>query len=85
MQKSPRTPTVQVQVLYAEGCPHAAATIELVRRVSEDTGIAIALHPTLVETEEQAIRSRFAGSPTVLVDGLDIVPAARHQASYGLG
>jgi hypothetical protein len=85
MHHLPVLPTVRVEILHTRGCPHQTATAELVRGVAEDMGIPIRLHKTLIESEEQAIRLRFVGSPTVLVNGLDIVPEARHYGSYGLG
>ena len=85
MQELPAPPPVRIQVLYTEGWQNASATADLVRSVAADMAIPIQLRKTLVESEEQAIGVRFVGSPTVLVNGLDIVPAARHHASYGLG
>jgi hypothetical protein len=37
-----------------------------------------------VESEEDARRSRFLGSPTVRVDGRDIEPGADRRTDYGL-
>jgi hypothetical protein len=65
---------MRVEFLWWEGCPsHPEALAEL-RDVlrSED------LDPDLVErreieTDEQAARERFPGSPTILIDGEDVV------------
>jgi hypothetical protein len=37
-----------------------------------------------IPTPEEAQQRRFLGSPTVLVNGVDIDPNARQQVSYGL-
>jgi hypothetical protein len=87
---SPTTPEqellaqVDVQVLHTEGCPHAPATLDLIRDVAAQMGMQIRLRKTLVESAEQADETRFLGSPTVQVNGLDIDPAARRSVSYGL-
>jgi hypothetical protein len=47
-------------------------------------GIQIRLRKALVDSAEQADETRFLGSPTVQVNGLDIDPAARKSGSYGL-
>ncbi len=49
------------------------AAIEAVRKVAEPTGTAIRLRKILVESEAEAQRHRFVSSPTVRVDGRDIV------------
>jgi len=38
-----------------------------------------------VTTAQEAAEWRFLGSPTLRLNGLDIEPAARHRADYGLG
>jgi hypothetical protein len=66
---------MRVEFLWWDGCPsHPEALAEL-RDVlrSED------LNPDLVEgreieTDEQAARERFPGSPTILIDGEDVIP-----------
>jgi hypothetical protein len=66
---------MRVEFLWWEGCPsHPGALAEL-RDVlrSED------LDPDVVErreitTDEQAVRERFPGSPTILIDGEDVIP-----------
>lgn len=84
MQESrPSQIEVVVQVLYAEGCPHTPGAIELIKDVALEMGVQICLSETLIESVEQAEEMRFLGSPTVLVSGLDIDPAARNSTSYG--
>jgi len=51
--------------------------------VAEAIGIQIQISKRLIETARQAEEMRFLGSPTVLVDDLDMDPAARESVSYG--
>jgi hypothetical protein len=66
---------VTIELLYWEGCPsHPQALAEL-REALADLGRAQdAVVLRRVETEEEAARLGFAGSPTIRVDGFDPVP-----------
>ncbi len=72
-----------VTVLYAEGCPATADTIRLLRECAAESEIPIELRTERVETQDDADRTRFLGSPTVLVDGLDIDPSVRGSYVFG--
>ncbi len=63
---------MEVRLLYFADCPHwrlAEARLRAALAGLEDTGSAVTHE--LVETPEQAERTGFRGSPTILVDGLD--------------
>ena len=62
---------MKVQLLVFSGCPHAAAARALIERVLASNGRAEfeELDTTAEETPE---RLRGWGSPTILVDGVDI-------------
>jgi hypothetical protein len=58
---------------YFEGCPNAKATLENLSEVRgdlsiSDNGISIVEVPDI----ESAEKNRFQGSPTILVNGIDI-------------
>jgi len=74
----------RIQVLFFSGCPHASATVDLVRRTAIACGLSDAVESIRVDTQEDAARHRFIGSPTVRVDGEDIEPAARRRTHYTL-
>jgi len=63
---------VKIEVLYSPGCPHHLAAIEFIHEILAETGIAAQIELIRVETEEEARRLEFIGSPTVRVDGLDV-------------
>jgi hypothetical protein len=73
---------MRVELLWWEGCPSwPKALAEL-----EETMTALGLDPGTVElreveSDEQAERERFPGSPTIRIDGSDIVPATGEPAS----
>lgn len=73
---------MQVQVLYFEGCPNYKRTVQLARDVIRDLGLHVAVEEVEVSSIEDAERLRFLGSPTVLVNSVDIEPSARSSTAY---
>ena len=70
-------------LLYVDDCPHWQETHARVLQALRDTGAsegALTLHR--VDTDEQARRLSFRGSPTVLVNGED--PFADGSAPAGM-
>ena len=75
---------MQIDILYFEGCPHHIPTVERVKQIVAEMGLTIPVTEVQITTPEEAQQRRFLGSPTVLVDGVDIDPDARQRASYGV-
>ena len=73
-----------IDVLYFEDCPNYEPTVDLVQRTVEALGVSAEVRRIAVETIEAAERIRFLGSPSVLVDGVDIDPGAHDRSDYGL-
>ena len=58
---------------YFDGCPHSQATLRNLDQVRVELGIpSDEIQVVLVRDPVEADRLNFAGSPTVLVDGVDI-------------
>jgi len=74
---------VKVQVLFFEGCPNHEPTVDLAREVVAELGLDTQVEEVEVRTSEDVKRLRFLGSPTVLVDGIDIEPSARGRTDIG--
>lgn len=66
---------ITVKVLHTKGCPASGPTYELIKKIAEELNIDIKLHDVEINTQEEAIKNRFLGSPTVQVNGKDIDPA----------
>ena len=73
---------VRVQVLYFAGCPNHEPAVTLVREVAAELGIDAEVVEVEVTGQADAQRSRFLGSPTIQVDGVDIEPEARDRVDY---
>ncbi len=66
---------MKIEILYVPGCPHLQPAAELVEEVLLEAGIRAEVRQVPVADEATATTLRFAGSPTVLVNGLDVEPA----------
>lgn len=73
---------MRIELLYTVDCPDYVTAAELIRKVLSETGIPARLELVPVETEEQAQRLQFVGSPTVRVDGLDLDPYVTFAATH---
>ena len=63
-----------VELLWWDGCPsHPEALADLERILSEE-GVDVDVSQLDIHHDEQARRERFPGSPTIRIDGEDIVP-----------
>lgn len=67
---------MRVELLWWEGCPsHPEALAEL-ERILDEEGAQTDVQLVEIETDRQARAERFAGSPTIRIDGEDALPSA---------
>jgi len=74
---------VRVRLLKTDGCANAAETEPLVREVLAALAPAAELEIVTVTSASQLEALRFAGSPTILVDGVDLEPDAPLSSGFG--
>ena len=68
-----------VEVLFWEGCPSLPETLSELERVLREEGVDTTVELVEVTTDEQARQERFPGSPTIRINGEDIVTPANHE------
>jgi hypothetical protein len=73
---------LEVTIRYFDGCPHWETARNRLMTAIERSGVEVDVRLEPVETEEDANRLRFHGSPTILVEGID--PFAEESAPFGL-
>jgi hypothetical protein len=76
--------TMKMEILYFDGCPTYRAAEKTLREVLEEQGIVAEVELVAVNTDWEAQELRFAGSPTIRVDGEDLFPVPE-RAEYALG
>jgi hypothetical protein len=65
---------MRVELIWWEGCPSYPETLADLQRVLSEEGIEAEVRRVEIESDEQARREQFPGSPTIRVDGEDIFP-----------
>ncbi len=63
---------VFIEVQFFNGCPNSEEMILRVKAAMEEFDERIRYKEILVETQEEAERVKFRGSPTVLINGIDL-------------
>jgi hypothetical protein len=64
---------MKVELLWWEGCPSHPDALEDLERVLREEGVGAEVELVEVESDEQAHRERFPGSPTIRLDGEDAI------------
>ena len=65
---------MKVELLWWEGCPSHPETLEDLSDVLREEGVDAEVELVEVESDEQAQRDRFPGSPTIRLNGEDVFP-----------
>ncbi|MGI8430290.1 MAG: hypothetical protein ACR2OB_13555 [Solirubrobacteraceae bacterium] len=74
-----RTP--EIELLWWEGCPSAERALEELREAIADVGMEAEVVVTEITTDGDARAARFSGSPTILVDRVDVAGAGHADAA----
>lgn len=72
-----------IEVFYIDGCPNHVPTVERVKAVLKDLGVAGQLVESEVGDPATVSALRFLGSPTVQINGVDVEPSARTSNQFG--
>ena len=65
-----------IELLWWAGCPSTDKSLRELRAVLQDLGLGSAqIRTREIGSEEEARSAGFGGSPTILIDGVDAVPA----------
>ena len=66
---------MKVEFLWWEGCPSHPEALEQLKGTLRDEGLdPDTVEGREIETDDQAHEERFPGSPTIRIDGEDVVP-----------
>jgi hypothetical protein len=64
-----------VELYWWEGCPSTEAAVQELREALSELGLdQVEVQMRQISSDEDAREAGFTGSPTVLVDGVDVAP-----------
>ena len=72
-----------IDILYLAGCPSYRPTAERIQNLLREENVAGQIRCIEISDLEHPDR-RFLGSPTILVNGVDIEPCARTDVRFGM-
>ena len=75
---------MKIEVLYFDGCPTYETATKTLRAVLAEEGLEADVELVVVNTDEEARRLQFPGSPTIRVDGRNLFPAPE-RSEWRLG
>jgi hypothetical protein len=71
---------VNVELLWWEGCPSTDRALAAVRDALSDLGLdGVDVRTREIKDDGDAAEAGFVGSPTILIDGVDLAPAAADE------
>ena len=71
-----------MELLFWEGCPSHPQALATLRAEMEALGLDTdQIEVREIETDEQALHERFVGSPTIRIDGEDVVDPGEQPPS----
>ncbi|MCK5587791.1 MAG: DUF2703 domain-containing protein [Candidatus Lokiarchaeota archaeon] len=73
---------MNIELLYSEGCHTWERTLEMLKQVLKDKNIDVEVKLVKIETQEDAEKHHYFGSPQININGKDIDPMAEKVTSY---
>ena len=75
---------MEVEILYFDGCPSYREAQAMLEEVLSQGDVSTEVRLVAVNTDEEARRLKFPGSPTIRVDEEDLFPVS-DRTEYALG
>ena len=75
---------MKIEVLYVPNCPNHPVALERLREILAGESFEAQVTEVLVSSAAMADSLKFPGSPTIRIDGHDIVPQEGQKLSFGL-
>ena len=76
---------MKIELLYVQGCSRWKSALARLRQVLREKRVRECVQIIEVNDQEEAVRRRFLGSPTIRINDYDIEPEAASRSDFGLG
>jgi hypothetical protein len=70
---------MKIEILYFDGCPTYETATKTLQAILSQEGLEAEVQLIAVNSDDEAKRLRFPGSPTIRVDGEDLFPVAERE------
>ncbi len=75
---------MEIQLLYTSGCHAYRRAMDEIEAALSEAGLPVNFRMTRVDTVIEAKRHKFAGSPSILIDGVDIDSGAKEVKKFSV-
>lgn len=75
---------MKIQLLHTADCHAWKDSLFVLEDALKTKGLEVKYEVILIGTKDQAKTYKFSGSPTILVDGVDVDPMARNVTTYSV-
>lgn len=76
------TEKLRIEILWFDGCPNHERADALVQQILDSRRLHAAIQSVKIESDAAARAARFAGAPTVRVNGVDVEPGFTDAGEY---
>jgi len=73
---------MNIELLWFEGCPNHHAASELLQTTLDELGVSASINMIEVPDLETGERTKFAGSPSIRINSIDIDPTYEDTGDY---
>jgi hypothetical protein len=70
---------MRIDLLYFDGCPSWKNALDNLRVAFKEENIEAEINLVLVGNDEEAMKEKFLGSPSIRVNGIDMWPMSRQS------
>jgi hypothetical protein len=75
---------MHIELLFFAGCPGHGALMARMRELLDEADLDERVREIRVDSDADAVRERFPGSPTLRIDSVDVEPGAGERTDYGV-
>ncbi len=75
---------MKIELFYFDGCLAYQTALKHLEEVIKEKKLDVGVEMIKIESDQQAVASRFLGSPSIRINGLDIEPGAEKIKDFSM-
>ncbi len=75
---------MKIELFYFDGCTAYQTALKYLRELIQEKNLDVAVKMIKIEGDQQARASRFLGSPSIRINGVDIEPGAEKIKDFSM-
>ena len=75
---------MKIELFYFDGCTAYQTALKYLEELIQEKNLDAAVKMIKIEGDQQALASRFLGSPSIRINGLDVEPGAEKIKDFSM-